>query len=80
MRVSAKYITEFTIKGGRIQKSRILREEFATEPQKVAIAASKPILASFLRTRVKGTKLDGLVSVRTSYVETDRGLEISFKL
>lgn len=77
--VSVKYTTEFTIKNGKIKTSRVIGEENATDAQKTAILAAKPLLRKFLRSRLANPE-DGLVNVYTAYTETRRGLQLNFKV
>jgi len=82
MRVNAKYVTEFTIKNGQIKGSRVLREEYATESQKAAIQSAKLLLRKFVKSRLTKEPqfADCTVNVRTSFVETTHGLELTFKV
>lgn len=81
MKVNAKYVTEFTIKNGLIKSSRVIREEFATDNQKKAIQAAKPLLRQFVKSRLTDEIQfqDCTVNVRVSFVETSHGLELTFK-
>lgn len=78
MQVRAKYVTEFTIKNGRIRGSRVIGGENASEKQLVAIQYVKPLLTAFVRSRLTGDT-QGIINVRVNYVETTHGLEIAFK-
>lgn len=82
MQVRAKYVTEFTIKGGQIRSSRVIGEEYATDDQQLAIKAAKPLLRAFVRSRLTDEiqHKDCSVSVRVSYIETVRGLDLTFKI
>ena len=81
MQVRAKYVTEFTIKNGKIKTSRVIGEEHANANQKKAILASKPMLRAFVASRITNETQfqDCTVNVRVSYVETSHGLELSFR-
>lgn len=81
MRVSAKYVTEFTIKNGKIRGSRVINGENASEAQQAAIKAAKPLLGAFVRSRLSDEPQhqDCVINVRVGYVETARGLELTFK-
>ena len=82
MLVRAKYVTEFTVRKGKITASRVLFEENATTDQAAAIKAAKPLVAKFVRSRLSDEIMhdECKVNVKVSYVETIRGLEISFRV
>lgn len=82
MKVRAKYVTEFTIKKGRIRGSRVINGDFATENQQAAINAAKPLLAAFVRSRLTNEiqHQDCIINVRVGYIETTHGLELTFKV
>jgi hypothetical protein len=82
MRVSAKYVTEFTIKNGKIRSSRVINGENANVAQLAAIKAAKPLLAAFVRSRLTSEiqHQDCMVNVRVGYIETPHGLELTFKV
>lgn len=82
MQVRAKYVTEFTIKNGRISRSRVIGEEHATVNQKKAIVAAKPLLRAFVQSRLTDEAQfeDCVVNVRVGYVETSHGLELTFRV
>ena len=82
MQVRAKYVTEFTIKNGKIRGSRVIGGENATLAQQAAIKAVKPLLSAFVRSRLtdEAQFQDCVVNVRVGYVETAHGLEITFKV
>jgi len=80
--VRAKYVTEFTIKKGKISSSRVIGEEYATPAQTAAIASAKPLLRKFVSSRL-GNDIrhqDCTVSVKVGYVETNHGLQLTFKV
>lgn len=81
MRVRAKYVTEFTVKNGRIRSSRVIGGENASDTQLTAIQAAKPLLAAFVRSRLTDEipHRDCVINVRVNYVETPHGLELTFK-
>ena len=82
MRVNAKYVTEFTIKNGKIRSSRVINGENANTAQQAAIEAAKPLLAAFVRSRLTSEiqHRNCMVNVRVGYVETLHGLELTFKV
>ena len=82
MLVRAKYVTEFTVRKGRVTSSRVIGEENATTDQAAAIKAAKPLVAKFVRSRLRDDIMldECTVNVKISYVETARGLEISFRI
>jgi hypothetical protein len=82
MLVRAKYVTEFTIRKGKVAASRVLFEENATTDQAVAIKLAKPLVAKFVRSRLSDeiTHEECKVNVKVSYIETAKGLEISFRI
>ena len=82
MQVRAKYVTEFTIKNGKIRSSRVINGENATAAQQEAIKTAKPLLAAFVRSRLTNEiqHRDCTVNVRVGYVETAHGLELTFKV
>jgi hypothetical protein len=82
MRVRAKYVTEFTIKNGKVRSSRVINGEVATTEQQAAIKATKPLLAAFVRSRLTDNieHRDCTVNVRVGYIETAHGLELTFKV
>lgn len=82
MRINAKYVTEFTIKNGKIRSSRVINGEKATTTQQAAIKAAKPLLAAFVRSRLTNEiqHQDCMVNVRVGYIETPHGFELTFKV
>jgi len=79
MRVNIKYVTEFTIKNGKIRSSRVINGENANLAQQAAINTAKPLLAAVVRSRLTNNQ-DCLINVRVGYVETSRGLELTFRV
>jgi len=79
MRVNIKYVTEFTIKNGKIRSSRVINGENANLAQQAAINTAKPLLAAVVRSRLTNDQ-DCLINVRVGYVETSRGLELTFRV
>jgi len=82
MRVNTKYVTEFTIKNGKIRSSRVINGENANLAQQAAINTAKSLLAAFVRSRLTNEvhHQDCLINIRVGYVETPRGLELTFKV
>jgi len=79
MRVNTKYVTEFTIKNGKIRSSRVINGENANLAQQAAINTAKSLLAAFVRSRLTNDQ-DCVINIRVRYVETPRGLELTFKV
>lgn len=82
MQVRAKYVTEFTVRKGKIISSRVFGEEVATDDQRAAILAIKPMLRKFVMSRLRDEIQfeNCTVNVKVSYVESTRGLEINFRV
>ena len=82
MQVRAKYVTEFTARKGKIVSSRVFGDEVATDDQRSAITATKPMLRKFVQSRLRDELQfeNCTINVRTSYVESSRGLEITFRV
>lgn len=82
MQVRAKYVTEFTVRKGKLASSRVIGEEVASNEQKAAILAIKPMLQKFVKSRLRDNIQidDCTVNVKVTYIETTRGLEINFRV
>ena len=77
--IKVKYSVQFTCQNGKIKTSRVIGEENATEAQNSAIATIKLLLHKFVRSKLNES-YNGVLDVRVVYVETVRGLQLTFKI
>lgn len=75
-------MTEFTIKKGKIKASRVLNAELATIEQAAAIVAARPLLRRFVKEILPDLPQvdECTINVRVGYIETARGLELTFRV
>jgi len=79
MRVNTRYVTEFTIKSGKIRSSQVINSENANLAEQAAINSAKSLVAAFVRSRLTNDQ-DCVINIRVRYVETARGLELTFRV
>ena len=78
----ARFSSEAIIRNGSIRRSTPIGLEHASAEQKAAIDSIKPVLHTWLKTKLSGNpELENSeVLVRGKYVETSSGLTVEFKV
>ena len=82
MQVRATYVTEFTVRKGKIISSRVIGQEFATADQQDAIAAIRPLLRAFVKSRLRDEIQfeNCTINVRVRHSESPRNMEVIFRV
>ena len=78
----ARFSSVICVKNGRIVHSSPVGLDSASGEQKQAIETIKPVLHTWLKTRIAGNSelSNSEILVRGKYVETSNGLTVEFKV
>lgn len=78
----ARFSSEVFVKNGRIVRSNPVGLEAASDEQVRAIETIKPVLHTWLKTRITGNLelANSEILVRGKYAETSNGLTVEFKV
>lgn len=78
----ARFSSEVFVKNGRIVRSAPIGFESASDEQTRAIETIKPVLHTWLKTRITDNPelANSEILVRGKYVETSNGLTVEFKV
>lgn len=75
--MKVRYSTEVLVQNGKIRRSTPIGLEHASDEQRAIIDLIKPLMHSWLRSRVS---TDVEVLVQSKYIETSNGLTVEFKV